>query len=169
MSDKLRTAELRKSRKYYVSSVHEIASGRLEILDRYIGEDKQVWLKYTMIDTNEVSENREVNINSSIYKFLRKQMAQAFEEDNRELFDQNASYKLVLEELHKQQLEVQQQAEEQQKQEQVHSEQSEHPEHPAQQKQDYEDKTPNGKTTKEQRDKIDAYYEQLAKEGNIWK
>ncbi|WP_242225021.1 hypothetical protein [Bacillus cereus group sp. BfR-BA-01380] len=99
MSDKLRPAELRKSRKYYVSSVHEIASVRLEILDRYIGEDKQVWLKYKMIDTGEISENREVNINSSIYKFRRKQMAQAFEEDNPELFDQNASYKRVLEEL----------------------------------------------------------------------
>ncbi|ENQ3106423.1 hypothetical protein ACEOWJ_002448 [Bacillus cereus] len=99
MSDKLRPAELRKSRKYYASSVHEIASGRLEILDRYIGEDKQVWLKYKMIDTGEISENREVNINSSIYKFRRKQMAQAFEEDNPELFDQNASYKRVLEEL----------------------------------------------------------------------
>ncbi|MGG2014836.1 hypothetical protein [Bacillus sp. S10(2024)] len=36
-------------------------------------------------------------------------------------------------------------------------------------KQDYEDKTPNEKTTKEQRDKINAYYEQFAKEGDIWK
>ncbi|WP_218160783.1 hypothetical protein [Bacillus sp. 491mf] len=68
-------------------------------MDRYIGEDKQVWLKYKMIDTGEISENREVNINSNIYKFCRKQMAQAFEEDNPELFDQNASYKRVLEEL----------------------------------------------------------------------
>ena len=69
-------------------------------MDRYIGEDKQVWLKYKMVDNGEISENREVNINSSIYKFRRKQMAQAFEEDNPELFDQNASYKRVLEELH---------------------------------------------------------------------
>ena len=52
------------------------------------------------------------------------------------------------EELHKQQLEAQQQAEEQRKQE------------AAQQRQEQ---------AKAQRDKIDAYYEQLVKEGKIWK
>ena len=41
MSDKLRSAELRERRKYYVSSVHKIASGRLEILDRYIDEENK--------------------------------------------------------------------------------------------------------------------------------
>ncbi|PEA53425.1 hypothetical protein CON64_18445 [Bacillus pseudomycoides] len=86
-SNKVKPNELRKSRKFYVGSVHEIASGKFEIIDRYLGEDDYVWLKYKMLDSGEVIENREVNVNSNLYKFRQKKKVEAFDEEFPELAD----------------------------------------------------------------------------------
>lgn len=85
MNNKVKPNELRKSRKYFKGAVHEIASGKFEIINRYLGEDGYVWLKYKMLNSEEVIDNREVNVNANIYKFCQKKKVEAFEKEYPEL------------------------------------------------------------------------------------
>jgi uncharacterized coiled-coil protein SlyX len=64
--------KLGKSRKYYTGATHENASGKFQILDRYLGDDEKPWLKFQWLSGDkegEIEENKEENINASLYKF----------------------------------------------------------------------------------------------------
>ena len=63
---------LGKTRKFKNGSVHETASGKLMIVDRYLSEDGKVWLRYQWLsgeNEGKTEENKEENINASLYKF----------------------------------------------------------------------------------------------------
>jgi hypothetical protein len=61
----------RGSKKYSKGSVHEIAGGRIRILERYLNEDDEVMLQYQYIDTGDIKDNKEVNVSSSIHHHFR--------------------------------------------------------------------------------------------------
>ena len=61
---------MKESKKFTLGSIHENGAGKFEILDRY-EEDGIVYLKYQYIDSGEVITNKEVNVNASIWKFLK--------------------------------------------------------------------------------------------------
>ena len=70
-------AELRPSKKYAVGTTHELLSGEMEIIDRFLGDDGFAMLRYKMLETGEIEENKEVNIASNIAKARKKEQAQA--------------------------------------------------------------------------------------------
>lgn len=94
---------LRESRKYKIGTIHEIASGKFEIIDRYLAEDGHIMLKYKMLETGEVIDNREVNVASNLYKFRMKRKmdllkGEATFEDLVGITPEH-SYKAIMEEL----------------------------------------------------------------------
>jgi uncharacterized coiled-coil protein SlyX len=59
------------SRKYPKGAVHELATGKFEILDRY-KEDNRTLLEYKWLTgekAGQVEINKEININASLHKF----------------------------------------------------------------------------------------------------
>lgn len=64
--------QLGKSKKYANGSVHENASGTFQIIDRYLSSEGIVMLKVEWLTgekAGQQEENREENINASIYKY----------------------------------------------------------------------------------------------------
>lgn len=64
--------ELPPTKKYAIGSVHENVNGEFQILERWLGEDGFVMLKYEYTDSGIVEENREVNVASALAKFRKK-------------------------------------------------------------------------------------------------
>jgi hypothetical protein len=63
---------LGKTRKYKQGTIHENASGKFMIIERFMGEDNRPWLKYQWLsglNEGKIEENKEENINASLYKF----------------------------------------------------------------------------------------------------
>jgi len=64
--------ELPPTKKYAVGTVHEMVGGEFQIIDRWLGEDGFVMLKYIFPETGLLEENREVNIASALAKYKKK-------------------------------------------------------------------------------------------------
>jgi hypothetical protein len=90
---------LGKTRKYKNGSIHENASGKFMILDRYQGEDGKAWLKYQWLNgmsEGKVEENKEENINASLYKFkVSRGIKESIEMDDSEVVTPNQIFQLV--------------------------------------------------------------------------
>lgn len=72
---KHQVSELKESKKFAIGSQHKTAQGTIEILDRYLGDENMVYLKYKELATGAVKKNKEVNVNAMIYKWSRSQAA----------------------------------------------------------------------------------------------
>lgn len=62
-------AGIRPSKKYANGTIHENASGRFQILDRFLGKDGIIYMKIQWLSTGQLETNKEVNISASIWKF----------------------------------------------------------------------------------------------------
>ncbi|WP_147534569.1 hypothetical protein [Bacillus marasmi] len=60
---------IKPSKKYANGTFHENASGRFQILDRFLGKDGVVYLKIQWVATGQIETNKEVNISASIWKY----------------------------------------------------------------------------------------------------
>jgi signal transduction histidine kinase len=60
---------IKPSRKYANGTFHENASGRFQILDRFLGKDGIIYLKIQWVATGQIETNKEVNISASIWKY----------------------------------------------------------------------------------------------------
>lgn len=60
------------TKKYAVGTIHEMVGGEFQIIDRWLGEDGFVMLKYTFTETGAVEENKEVNVASALAKYKKK-------------------------------------------------------------------------------------------------
>lgn len=61
---------MKQSKKFAIGTIHENGGGKFEILDRYKENDTTI-LKYRFLDTGKIETNKEININASIWKFLK--------------------------------------------------------------------------------------------------
>ncbi|WP_129691127.1 hypothetical protein [Gottfriedia acidiceleris] len=61
---------IKPSRKYANGTVHETASGKFKVLDRYL-KDGVIMIKLQWLESNVIEENKEVNVSASIYKFQK--------------------------------------------------------------------------------------------------
>jgi uncharacterized coiled-coil protein SlyX len=63
---------IKPSKKYANGTIHENASGKFQVLDRFLDEDgKTIIIKIQWIETGTVEVNKEVNISASIWKFQK--------------------------------------------------------------------------------------------------
>lgn len=60
---------IKPSRKYANGTIHENASGRFTVLDRFLGKDGIIYMKIQWLSTGKIETNKEVNISASIWKF----------------------------------------------------------------------------------------------------
>ncbi|WP_075980704.1 hypothetical protein [Bacillus massilinigeriensis] len=60
---------IKPSKKYANGTFHENASGRFQILDRFLGKDGIIYLKIQWVNTGQIETNKEVNISASIWKY----------------------------------------------------------------------------------------------------
>ncbi|WP_066303949.1 hypothetical protein [Bacillus sp. FJAT-29814] len=61
---------IKPSKKFANGTIHENASGRFQILDRFL-ENNVIMLKYQWLHSGEIEVNKEVNINASLWKFQK--------------------------------------------------------------------------------------------------
>lgn len=64
--------DLRVSRKYATGTIHETATGKFVILDRFKNEEGEITLEFQWLSgeyEGKVDHNKEVNINATIHKF----------------------------------------------------------------------------------------------------
>lgn len=63
---------LKESKKFAIGSVHENGGGKFEILKRWYDEKSEnVMLEYKFLESGKIEENKEVNVNASIWKWRR--------------------------------------------------------------------------------------------------
>jgi hypothetical protein len=89
---------LGKTRKYKSGSVHENASGKFMILDRYLGDDGRAWLKYQWLNgtkEGQIEDNKEENINASMYKFRVSRGIKDIDDQDSEVIIPNQIFQLV--------------------------------------------------------------------------
>jgi hypothetical protein len=60
---------IKPSKKYANGTFHENASGRFQILDRFLGKDGVIYLKIQWVVTGQIETNKEVNVSASIWKY----------------------------------------------------------------------------------------------------
>ncbi|PEJ59052.1 hypothetical protein CN692_06120 [Bacillus sp. AFS002410] len=61
---------IKPSRKYATGTIHETASGKFKVLDRYL-QDGVIMIKLQWLKSDIIEENKEVNVSASIYKFQK--------------------------------------------------------------------------------------------------
>lgn len=79
--------QLGKSRKYATGSVHENATGKFQILDRFL-EDGVVMQRFQWLTgekEGQIEENKEENMNASIYKYEQSRGLLGAIEENKEV------------------------------------------------------------------------------------
>lgn len=78
----MRKAELKPTKKYAIGTKHELLSGEIEIIDRYLGDDGYAMLKYKFLESGDIEENKEANIASNIAKSKKKKAYEKLQSEN---------------------------------------------------------------------------------------
>jgi hypothetical protein len=92
--------QLGKSKKYANGSTHENASGSFQVLDRYLSQEGIVMLKIEWLTgdkAGQVEENREENINASIYKYEQSRGLLGNIDPNKEVVKMTDIYEELME------------------------------------------------------------------------
>lgn len=95
--------QLGKSKKYANGSIHENASGTFQILDRYLSPEGVVMLKIEWLtgsNAGQIEDNKEENVNASIYKYEQSRGLLGSIEENKDVVTLKDIYDL-LEDMHR--------------------------------------------------------------------
>jgi hypothetical protein len=92
--------QLGKSRKYANGSIHENATGKFQVLDRYLSDEGIVMLKLQWLSGDkegEIEDNKEENMNASIYKYEQSRGLIGKIEENKDVVTLGDIYEIVVE------------------------------------------------------------------------